>query len=341
MRRISVVIAVFVWSLASMGIRPAGAATFAEVGDAGPLPATAQNVTGVEPVTEITGTLGGAPPGEDMYRLCLAGNGTFSASTVGTPGTFSDTQLFLFDAAGNGVYANDDAPGGGFRSTLPASDPLTPAVPGIYYLAISVFNDDPVSAGGLIFPNAPFSGVFGPTGPGGGSPITGWTAGGGTPGTYTIVLTGAYPCDAAVFCPALTTPTPGAIVGTAGHDSLTGTAGNDVIFGLGGNDFIAGGGGADILVAGTGNDFVGGGDGDDIICGGSGNDQLFGDAGADDMAGEAGYDNVNGGTGNDRLSGGSENDSLDGGGGVNVNDGGAGADSCANPAPPVATTCSP
>ena len=31
----------------------------------------------------------------DLYRLCLSGGGSFSASTVG--GSEGDTQLFLFD----------------------------------------------------------------------------------------------------------------------------------------------------------------------------------------------------------------------------------------------------
>ena len=43
---------------------------------------------------------------------------------------------------------------------------LTPSAPGVYYLAISTFNSDPLSAGGPIFPNNPFTAVHGPTGPG-------------------------------------------------------------------------------------------------------------------------------------------------------------------------------
>ena len=47
------------------------------------------------------------PTDQDLYRVCLAGGGTFSATTVG--GTELDTQLFLFDADGLGVYGNDDS----------------------------------------------------------------------------------------------------------------------------------------------------------------------------------------------------------------------------------------
>ena len=81
----------------------------------------------------------------------------------------------------------------GSTATLPAGD---------YFLALTTFNVDPVSPGGLfIFPNAPFQNVFGPTGPGGGAPISGWANPGFTPGTYTINLTGA----------AFSTPEPGTL----------------------------------------------------------------------------------------------------------------------------------
>ena len=45
----------------------------------------------------------------DLYRICLSDGASFSASTVGAhvPANL-DTQLFLFDAQGYGIYANDD-----------------------------------------------------------------------------------------------------------------------------------------------------------------------------------------------------------------------------------------
>ena len=93
----------------------------------------------------------------DLYRLCLQGGGTFSASTVG--GTSRDTQLFLFDSQGHGVYGNDDAQATR-QSELPAGDPLTPAAPGVDLLGISSYNRDPRGASGEIFPNS--GGVFAP-----------------------------------------------------------------------------------------------------------------------------------------------------------------------------------
>ncbi len=162
----------------------ANATAVLEVADAGDLPGTAQDTTAVSNVSLISGSYGTSTDA-DMYRIFIADTTMFSASTVGTVGTVSDTQLFLFDALGIGVLTNDDAAGSGsLRSTIPGFA----GTAGFYYLAISAFNRDPVSAGGLIFPNT-FPGVFGPTGPGGGSAITGWTGVGGT-GTYSIALTG-------------------------------------------------------------------------------------------------------------------------------------------------------
>lgn len=150
-----------------------------------------------------------------MFQIFIDDPAGFSATTVGTPGTLVDTQLFLFNSTGFGVYANDDDPGGGtFGSTLPAGDPHSPTTPGLYYLAISSFDLDPVSVGGLIFPNSPPTGVFGPTGPGGGDPISGWVGFGFGNGTYTISLTGAR------FASFASVPEPGTlpllVIGLAG-----------------------------------------------------------------------------------------------------------------------------
>jgi hypothetical protein len=59
-----------------------------EDGDAGDLPATAQDLTGAG-IDTINGTVADATD-IDMYRVCVDGGGTFSASSVG-PGTSVDT----------------------------------------------------------------------------------------------------------------------------------------------------------------------------------------------------------------------------------------------------------
>jgi hypothetical protein len=170
----------------------ASAVTLTESGDAGSLPPGAQAANGA--VDLITGALS-APNDEDLYKICLTGGKTFSATTEGSQ--LTDPQLFLFDAAGRGVYGNDDFSSDfeGLQSTLPAGHPLTPSAGGIYYLGISSFANVPVSQGGQIFTYGPTSfPILEPIGPGGGSPVTGWSDNGLFPGAYRIALTGARPC---------------------------------------------------------------------------------------------------------------------------------------------------
>ena len=169
-----------------------------EVGDAGDLPGAAQVVAGAGALDSISGDALGPGDKSDMYAIFIAGGGTFSATTVG--GAAFDTQLFLFDATGMGVYANDD--NNGVQSTLPAVHPLTPVAAGLYYLGITAYDNDPLSPGGLIFPSVPFSDVFGPTGPGGGLPISGYSDPEDPLGPYTIFLTGAEFVSLAVPEPA-------------------------------------------------------------------------------------------------------------------------------------------
>jgi len=113
----------------------AEAFTWAEVEEAGDLPGTAQNITQNGPLEFITGSLA-SPTDVDMYAIFITGGGNFSATTVGLT-TDVDTQLTLFDSSGIGIYSNDDFATDNHQSTLPAFDPLTPTIPGLYYLAIS------------------------------------------------------------------------------------------------------------------------------------------------------------------------------------------------------------
>jgi hypothetical protein len=157
---------------------------------------------------------GTAPTGDrDMFKVCLTGGRTFSATTVG--GTGFDTQLFLFGANGLGVYANDDVAGAG-PSTLPAGHALTPNDPGVYYLAISHYPWDPVTESGAnVFFNR--AAVTGPTAAGLASPIGGWVKTEPTEkpgGPYTIFLTGTQSCippDQAAPEIQLRTPANGAV----------------------------------------------------------------------------------------------------------------------------------
>jgi hypothetical protein len=160
---------------------------WAEIGDAGDLPDTAQAALGNGPLDSISGALTGGPDLGDMYLIYISDPAAFSAATNLTG---FDPQLFLFDQTGMGVYANDDG-GPGLESLLPSGHAYSPSTPGLYYLAITEYNRDPYSISGLIFPSSPFSDTHGPTEAGGGDPITEWIGNLDSPGSYTIVLTGA------------------------------------------------------------------------------------------------------------------------------------------------------
>ena len=159
--------------------------TWVEREDAGPKPANAQATIGSGPLTAIRGV---ANFNANMFRICAGPD--FSASTENMADF--DTQLFLFDKRGVGLYATDD--GVDLQSSLPSGHPNGPNIRSEYFIAISPFDRDPVDVSvardsKLIFPTFPFEGVYGrftDTGP-----ISGWQGVSNGDGNYTIELTGA------------------------------------------------------------------------------------------------------------------------------------------------------
>ncbi|CAG1010077.1 hypothetical protein PHYC_03792 [Phycisphaerales bacterium] len=165
------------------------------------LPAGAEVPQGSGALTTLTGSF--TPSGAHFFQIEICDSASFSASTVG--GSTADTQLFLFDANGMGIAANDDEVAG----TSAQSTITSQFVPGngTYYLAISPYNRDPISnicagTGALIFQNT-FRVEHPANGPGAGSPIVAWTGTTTSTAAYTITLTGACypgganPCDVA------------------------------------------------------------------------------------------------------------------------------------------------
>ncbi|MGZ5003984.1 MAG: DVUA0089 family protein [Chthoniobacterales bacterium] len=129
-----------------------------EVGDAGSTQGTAQN-TGFNIGPSggqwtIFGTIGPTNANDaDVYRLVLNAPYLFSATTVNPLTAASggagglDTQLFLFDSAGNPIFANNDANGTTLQSTLPGRSSFTFSLgAGTYYLAISLSGNYPVNS---------------------------------------------------------------------------------------------------------------------------------------------------------------------------------------------------
>ncbi len=163
---------------------------------------TANKPNGIGPLQSIGGTLEGSVDGkplpdfEDVYEIFIADPINFRARTFttidGGSATFN-TTLFLFDPAGQGLLANNDAfPGELGSQLLPMSDDGTGVViniPGIYYLAICGVGNQPLSPGGPIFQfGSPFE-ISGPDGPGGPLPLSSWQ-GPGEAGEYVIHLEG-------------------------------------------------------------------------------------------------------------------------------------------------------
>ena len=159
---------------------------WAEVGDAGDLLPTAQITVGVDPLTSISGEVSTSLD-KDIYRITITDPLTFSA-TVLPGGSLTDTQLFLFDAFGMGIYANDDMSAVDTLSALPAGDTSGPTTAGPYFLAISGSDNDPTNLGVEIFTD----GILGVQTPTIAAPLDGWTPTFSVfGGTYTIALTGA------------------------------------------------------------------------------------------------------------------------------------------------------
>jgi len=159
MKKFIILSCVVILLFGAIGI--AQAIPYNEVQDAGELLTSAQTIgTGVD---TISGSLN---DDADMFKLYLTA-GTFIAQVFNSD---FDSQLFLFDSAGMGIIANDD------NGTLyaPSRIETTLTQDGIYFLAISAWDYDPISAGGEeIFDDA-YTVLAGPTGPGGSDPLSDW-----------------------------------------------------------------------------------------------------------------------------------------------------------------------
>lgn len=169
---------------------PVHAQTWTETDDAGDLVSTAQNTAGSGPLTTINGTFG-SPSDVDMYCININAPASFLAHINCV--MFTNPDLWLFDAAGNGI-ALDDACAAGWV-LIPSSFVSTS---GPYYLAISGDSRDALSAGGNIWLSPWVSGARAPDGPGAAGTLLGW--GGNatlTSSSYSITLAGTTFCDAA------------------------------------------------------------------------------------------------------------------------------------------------
>ena len=164
----------------SLLINPAHAVDWIEAGDAGQLVSTAQEPTGDGRLRNIYGTIS-TNNDVDLYRIYVSNPTTFSAAVNSVSGDL-DSGLVLFNEAGYALYGNDDAMLGTRNAGLPADHVNGPQAPGWYNLAVFALGTPPVSGDGFtpehyMFPNvsSPYTQILTATGPGGASPLTGWT----------------------------------------------------------------------------------------------------------------------------------------------------------------------
>lgn len=182
-------------------------------GDAGPLLSSAQHVTGLGVLSSIHGTLSvaaDAPDFQDMYliRIDCPTAITFKAGTDPSFGGTADfnTQLWLFNASGVGLLGNNDVTPSlglsGFGNMSTDATSIVVSAPGFYYIAISGLGSNPINSASLpIFSFANPLEVSGPDGPGGSSPIAGWTEPGAV-GEYLIKFSSCAQFVPKPSCPA-------------------------------------------------------------------------------------------------------------------------------------------
>jgi hypothetical protein len=152
-----------------LAVAPAHAQIWVESPDAGDLVRTAQVTTGVGPLTQIQGFLA-SPADVDVYCVHLSTTPPALSALIGLNcAVIQGPNVWLFDAAGNGIGSNATCSGGSKMIIAPT----TSLLPGDYYVAVSYFDFDPQSGSGAMWlPGPPFWRA--PDGPGAAGTLTGW-----------------------------------------------------------------------------------------------------------------------------------------------------------------------
>jgi len=170
----------------------AAAAAWTEIGDAGDSIAGAQTTAGNGPLTSIQGQLL-TDTDQDVYCIRVTDPAQFNASLSCV--TFSNNDLWLFDASGLGVSHHDGCQGGQTNVGTPL---VTTA--GVYYLAISPSGADALNpSSSPIWAPAAQGTQRAPDGPGAPGPLAGWGGAGVVSNfnNYTVQISGAAFCDPA------------------------------------------------------------------------------------------------------------------------------------------------
>lgn len=168
----------------------AGAQTWAEVGDAGDVPATVQVPVGLYALNQITGTLS-SPEDVDLYCIELLNPTVFSANLLCA--SHADPSIWIFRFTGQPVAHNDVC------AFANKTIPVGMFSIGTYYVAVGSQNRQPLAGVDPIWISGLFTGPRVPDGPGAAGNLTGWTgAGGFASGSYTLNFQGASYCGTAV-----------------------------------------------------------------------------------------------------------------------------------------------
>lgn len=145
-------------------------------------------------------------PNDDDYQdaipIFIQDVANWSIMTSATGGADFNTVLWLFDASGVAVGANDDMNSSTQYSQLDAGDGLGITAPGIYWLIISGFGTEPIDSNGIpVFgPGAPTD-VLTPSSSSPTNQIDGWFGTGDT-GDYMIMFGGIRAVTEADLIPA-------------------------------------------------------------------------------------------------------------------------------------------
>ena len=136
------IVAIVLSALAPGSLR---AQVYLETTDAGATLAAATTAAGSGSLQEIDGTISGGSD-VDIFKLRIVDLANFSATTVNLT-TSMDTQLYIFDSAGNALVGNDDATGSSFQSTIPTGSLSSVSLGSdVFYLAVSLSGNNPINS---------------------------------------------------------------------------------------------------------------------------------------------------------------------------------------------------
>ncbi|KXI28198.1 hypothetical protein AX660_17625 [Paraglaciecola hydrolytica] len=190
----------------------ANAGLILEIDDTGDSLITAQILAGG--TTQVSGTI---DTNSDIDLFGFYWGGGILDLNVYQDNSGLDTQIFLFDSLGFGLFHNDDAP-------FPNSIIQATLAAGAYFVGISSWSNDPLSVDGAIFPSD-FTGQLSPTGAGGASVLSNWEYDGVSSGAYLLDIssTAQYPTnDVEVPEPSILAIFALGIMGLASRRSLLG-----------------------------------------------------------------------------------------------------------------------